>query len=124
MLAEEVDQLTIFDVIYEFDESKANWTDVIGHFEKCTVLAYIPKDALAPTEIPYKLGSKEFKYHKQIWSDYCTAIWHQIGFAENAWEIALRKLKEYRDEGKPCPMDIHRSKSDDEFRPTHVVEYL
>lgn len=48
-----MNQLTIFDVIEQFNENLANWTSVGGSYEKCTILAYIPRDALAPTEAGY-----------------------------------------------------------------------
>lgn len=114
-----MDQLTIFDVMSQFDENQANWVNVMNQFDKCTVVAYIPKEALSPTEIPYRHGSKEWDYHKKIWSDYCTAIWHHVG----KWEIALDKLEKYRDEGKPCPMMIYRDNRGC-FKPEKVVEYL
>lgn len=116
-------QLTIFEAMVQFDESRANWKDVAGHFEKCTILAYIPKEALAPTEIPYRIGTPEWDHHKKIWGDYCTAIWHYFWREDNAWEKACRKLQKNRDEGKPCQMEIHRDNFGC-FRPDHVVEYL
>jgi hypothetical protein len=127
-----MEQLTIDDYYWEFNESLANWDDVLGQFEKCTVLAYIPKDALSPLECGidgkgFRIGSKEWKYHTKLWRDYTVAIWNQIGFVDDAWEKACRKLQKYRDEGKPCEMELTRSDHFmrmNDFRPEHVTEYL
>lgn len=123
-----MDQLTIFDVMSQFDENLANWTDVLGHFETCVILAYIPKDALSPLEQwTLRWDDPERKRKEKIWRDYCTAIWHQIGNVDDSWEKACRKLQKYRDEGKPCEMELsrsHRFMRMNDFRPDHVVEYL
>lgn len=121
-------QLTIFDVMYQFDENLANWKDVLGQFEKCIVLAYIPEDALSPLEQGYSgPGNQEKERRHKLWGDYTTAIWHHISFVDDAWEKACRKLQEYRDTNKPCPMEIHRSNHFmrmNDFKPDHVIEYL
>jgi hypothetical protein len=122
-----VEQLTIFEVLDAFDENSANWENVLNNHERCTVIAYIPEEALSPIEIPFRMGSSEWEHHKKIWGDYCIAIWREIGFVDNAWEKACRKLKEYRDTKKPCPMQINRCfrfKERPYFKPSHVVEYL
>ena len=120
-----MEQITIFDVINQFDEKLANWEDVLGQFEKCTVLAYIPEDAKSPLEQGYSgPGNPEKERRHKIWGNYTKAIWHQLGFVDNAWEKACRRLEEFRDSKKPCPMVIHRSIRKDDFRPDHVVKYL
>lgn len=53
-----------------------------GQFEKCTVLALIPEDALSPLEQWTKRWDDlERKRTEEIWRNYVTAIWHHIGFA-------------------------------------------
>jgi hypothetical protein len=127
-----MEQLSIFDVIYEFDENQAHWENVLDNHERCTVLAYIPDDALSPLEIPHRSGSKEFEHHKTIWGNYATAIWHYVSWveripSETSWRFACDRLKEFRNANKPCPMEITRSfrfKDRPYFKPEHVVEYL
>lgn len=60
-----MDQLTIFEVINEFDDSKCNWIDILEEFEICTVLAVIPAEGFSPLENPYKYGSDEYEKAKK-----------------------------------------------------------
>jgi hypothetical protein len=126
-----MDQLTIFDVINQFDEILANWINVFNEFDKCYVKAFIPKDALSPLEQGYSgtINPEKERRHK-LWGDYTTAIWSYLMDVEKipqgkAWDEAAEKLKEYRDTEKPCPMEVVRWHSrNTDFRPEHVVEYL
>lgn len=119
-----MNQLTIFDVIERFDENLANWTDVLGSFERCTVLAYIPKEAKSAMKNGFP-DTPEKKRIDDIWGNYACAIMSYIGFVDKRWEKACNKLQEYRDAGKPCPMEIHRRKDGTmDFVPERVVEYL
>jgi hypothetical protein len=120
-----MEQLSMDDLLYQFDEDLAKWEDISGHFEICTVRAYIPKDALSPLEQwQMRWEDPERKRREKLWLDHCVAIWHQVGFAENAWQIACRKLESYRDEGKPVEMQLTRRKHGIDFIPDRVAEYL
>lgn len=125
MKVEEIDQLTIFDVLYEFDETKANWTDILRTFERCTVLAMIPEEGMSPLENPFKRGTEDHTKRDRLWSDYTYAIFSYLdGDQSTKWFRACDMFKKHRDDQKPCPMVVYRSKRSDEFRPSHVVEYL
>lgn len=118
-------QLSMDDLLQQFDEDLANWKDILGQFEICTVRAYIPIDALSSLEQwQMRWEDPERKRRVKLWGDYCTAIWHHVGFAENAWQIACKKLENYRDERKPVEMQLTRRKNGIDFIPDRVVEYL
>jgi hypothetical protein len=127
-----MDQLTIFDVINQFDESRVRWENVMNEFEIGYVKAYIPKDALSPLEQNYSnglSGAERERFHK-LWSNYTSGIWGYILSTEKiphstSWHKACDRLQEYRDAGKPCPMEVVRwfNKHND-FYPENVIEYL
>lgn len=129
-----MEQLTIDDVIFQFDENLANWEDVLGQFEKCSILAYVHEDALSPLEVGngFRYDSEVFNYHTKIWGRYASAIqkyllWVEKEPNETSWNKACRRLQDYRDSKKPCPMIVSRSKhfnNMNNFRPNHVVKYL
>lgn len=119
-----MDQLTIFEVINEFDDSKCNWVDVLGAFETCTVLAMIPAEGFSPLENPYKYGSEEHQKAHKIWREYAYAIFSHIGPSEKSWEVACNRFKSHRDSNEPCLMQIYRTKRSDDFRPSEVMEYI
>jgi hypothetical protein len=128
-----MEQLTIFKVLNEFDENLANWVNVFDNHEHCTVLANIPEDALAPTEMfGLRWDDPMYIRQKKLWGDHATAIWDHVSWIEGfpsgtSWTIACDRLKEYRDAKKPCFMVItrsHRYKGKIDFKPKHVVKYL
>lgn len=128
-----MEQLTIFEVLNQFDENLANWENVLDNHENCTVLAYIPEDALAPTEMfGLRWDNPMYIRKKKLWGDHATAIWGYVSWVEGipsgtSWTIACNRLKEYRDAKKPCTMVITRSyrfKDRPYFKPDHVVKYL
>jgi len=124
-------QLTIDDVIYAFDEKLANWQDILGKLELCYVKALVPEGALDPLEQSYNPRNPEKERIHQLWSNYATAIQGYILRNEGvphgeAWHLATERLKEYRSNQEPCPMEVTRYpySSREDFKPDHVVEYL
>lgn len=116
-----MDQLTIFDVMYQFDESKAKFKKCAAGYEYCDVVVLIPKDVLSPVEYWMKYGARreEEVKNREKWSAYVTAIWNYK--SDRDWETACNMLEEYRDQEKPIAISVYTYT---EFQPEHVIEYL
>lgn len=118
-----MEQLTIFDVMYDFDESRAI-IQQMAEFKYCNVLAMIPEDVLSPVEFGLEnrnfwYGSVEEKVNRKKWNNYTTAIWNNE-FGRD-WGTACNLLDEYRVKKEPIKMRVYLHF---DFRPNHVVEYL
>lgn len=124
VVIKDMEQLTMFEVLEQFDPNLAKWDNVLNCFEKCTVLAYIPQDALSPLEQwRRKYNPDDYK----LWGNYAMAIWRRLGHSDKAWSIACNMLQEYRDSNRPCLMQINRSIEFPDryyFKPDRVAEYL
>jgi hypothetical protein len=115
-----VQQLTLFDALETFDERMANWKQISSDVVYCHVLAYIPADALSPTEQHYtEPGDPEKDRKHQLWIEYARAIWMRSSKMD--WLEAVKLLQKHRDEQTPCKMWIDRHSK---FRPERVAEYL
>lgn len=122
-----IEELTIFETLNSFDERAANWKCIQGSgIEYCKVLAYVPNQALSPTENSYssihyaEVRKKEFEFC--VWKNHCFAIWqYHEGIS---WDEACMMLEKHRDEGKPIGMKIFKNESLEWFEATQVVKYL
>lgn len=120
-----MEQLSMDDLLYQFDEDIAKWEDVLGCFERCTVKAYIPKEAVSSLE-QGSMHRIHNQYQYELWREYAGAIFSYLGPGD-VWGKACDMLREFRDAEKPCPMEIRRSIKHPEwdyFKPSRVTEYL
>lgn len=109
-------------MLEQFDPQLAKWENILGCFERCIVLAYIPKDVLSPLE--QRMLHDPDAYN--LWREYAGAIFSYLGPGD-VWGKACDMLREFRDAEKPCPMEIRRSIKHPEwdyFKPSRVAEYL
>lgn len=118
-----VEELTIFETLNSFDESRANWRHLPKfNTEYCDVLAYVPKQALSIEENDYFHRDKRKNFEYGLWENHCFAIWryHQT----LSWDKASELLQRYRDNDKPVYMRIYKNKNLEWFVSTQVVKYL
>ncbi|GGD05205.1 hypothetical protein [Pontibacillus salipaludis] len=112
-------QLTLEDLIYQFDESKINvkqsYLDRMEYFE---VKAYIPENVKGPLELGMRPEGEEFQRKLDLWCKYAVAIWD---FDDLTWQQATQQLRNFRDADQPVGMKIWLHS---DFRPESVTEYL
>lgn len=110
-----IEQLSIFETLNSFDESRAKWKRDAGGKEYCEVLAYVPAQAV-------KTGkrSKIEDYQYELWEFHCHAIWI---FAKCSWEEAVVLLNEHRLNEKPIGMKFYKGNMA-LFLATQIEKYL
>lgn len=92
-------QLTIFDAMVSFDETKAEVKTLAG-YRYCDLLVIIPKSALNPIEQKYYGPGDPVKdMRHKLWSEYTIGIWH---YESCEWIKADNILKYHRDNNIPA----------------------
>lgn len=118
-----IEELSIFETLKSFDVDQAHWVrlpETDNAF--CEVVAFIPKEALSPTEMNYCSPgrSKRHDFQYELWECHTYAIWtyHQC-----SWEKAIKLLVEHRINEQPIRMRIYKANAC-LFQSTQIEEYL
>ncbi|WP_096199493.1 hypothetical protein [Bacillus sp. FJAT-45350] len=118
-----IEELTIFETLNSFDSDQAKWIRLQHTSNRyCNVLAYVPGQALSPTETNYSSPgrSKRNDFQFELWEHHAFAIW---SYRRCSWEEAIELLIKSRNEEKPIEMKVYQDVVE-WFETTQVVEYL